>query len=107
MAAASKLGVEVVVGSDVRNPLEELGDGQMLGLDFANPIVGAGEIEQFSEQYPLDTIVAVDDGGALLAARAARRLELPYNSVALQQESLHRLIRLWRPRLIREMQRRH
>jgi len=82
MAAASKLGVEVVVGSDVRNPLEELGDGQMLGLDFANPIVGAGEIEQFSEQYPLDTIVAVDDGGALLAARAARRLELPYNSVA-------------------------
>lgn len=82
MTAASKLGVEVVVGSDVRNPLEELGDGQMLGLNFANPAVGAGEIEQFSEQYPLDRIVAVDDGGALLAAWAARRLELPYNSVA-------------------------
>ncbi len=53
-----------------------------MGLDFANPEVGAGEIEQFAERHPLDTIVAVDDGGALVAARAARRLELPYNSVA-------------------------
>ena len=82
MEAAEKLGVEVVVGSDVRSPAEELGDGRMVGLDFANPEVGAGEIEQFAERHPLDTIVAVDDGGALVAARAARRLELPYNSVA-------------------------
>jgi biotin carboxylase len=82
MEAAAKLGVEVVVGSDVRSPAEELGDGRMVGLDFANPEVGAGEIERFAERHPLDTIVAVDDGGALVAARAARRLELPYNSVA-------------------------
>ena len=82
MDAAAKLGVEVVVGSDVRNPLEELADGQMLGLDFANPEIGADEIERFAGGHPLDTIVAVDDGGALVAARAARRLELPYNSVA-------------------------
>ena len=82
MEAAARLGVEVVVGSDVRNPLEPLGDGHMLGLDFATPEAGAAEIERFAERHPLDTIVAVDDGGALVAARAARRLELPYNSVA-------------------------
>ena len=82
MEAAAKLGVEVVVGSDVRSPAEEMGDGRVVGLDFAHPEVGAGEIERFAEQHPLDTIVAVDDGGALIAARAARRLELPYNSVA-------------------------
>jgi len=82
MEAAAKLGVEVVVGSDVRSPIEELRDGRVLGLDFVHPEVGAGEIERFAEQYPLDTIVAVDDGGALIAARASRRLELPYNSVA-------------------------
>ncbi len=82
MEAAAKLGVEVVVGSDVRSPVEELSDGRVVGLDFANPEVGAGEIERFAERYPLDTIVAVDDGGALIAARVARRLELPYNSVA-------------------------
>ena len=82
MEAAAKLGVEVVVGSDVRSPAEKMGDGRVVGLDFADPEVGAGEIERFAEQHPLDTIVAVDDGGALIAARAARRLELPYNSVA-------------------------
>jgi biotin carboxylase len=82
MEAAAKLGIDVVVGSDMRSPVEEIGDGRVVGLDFANPEVGAAEIERFAERHPLDTIVAVDDGGALIAARAARRLELPYNSVA-------------------------
>jgi biotin carboxylase len=82
MEAAAKLGVEVVVGSDRSNPLEQVNDGGTVGLNFTDPDTGAGEIEAFAQRHPLDTIVAVDDGGALLAARAARRLELPYNSVA-------------------------
>lgn len=53
MEAAAKLGVEVVVGSDVRSPVEELSDGRAVGLDFANPEVGAGEIERFAEEHPL------------------------------------------------------
>ena len=82
MAAASRLGVEVVVGSDRDSPLGELDERRMVGLDYADPDVGAGQIERFAERHSLDTIVAVDDAGQLLAARAARRLELPYNSVA-------------------------
>jgi biotin carboxylase len=92
MEAAAKLGVDVVVGSDMRSPVEEIGDGRVVGLDFAHPEVGAGEIERFAERYPLDTIVAVDDGGALIAAWAARRLELPYNSVASMEATRNKAL---------------
>jgi biotin carboxylase len=81
MEAAAKLGVEVVVGSDYRNPLEGA-DGRTVQLDYADPDRAAGQVEAFALLHPLDTIVPVDDGGALVAARAARRLELPHNPVA-------------------------
>ena len=82
MAAASKLDVEVVVGTDAANPLQDSVSGRLVELDYMQPERGAGQIEAYATFHPLDTIVAVDDGGTLLAARAARRLELPYNSVS-------------------------
>ncbi len=82
MAAASKLGVEVVVGTDAANPLQDSESGRLVELDYMQPERGADQIEAYATFHPLDTIVAVDDGGTLLAARAARRLELPYNSVS-------------------------
>ncbi len=82
MAAASRLGVEVVVGTDQANPLQDAEGGRLVALDFAQPERGADQIEAYATMHPLDMIVAVDDGGTLLAARAARRLELPYNTVA-------------------------
>ncbi|MDA0271152.1 MAG: ATP-grasp domain-containing protein [Chloroflexi bacterium] len=81
MEAAGRLGVEVVVGTDRRNPLQGESGGRLVELDFDQPDVGATQVEAFATLHPLDTIVAVDDGGQLIAARAARRLELPYNSV--------------------------
>lgn len=85
MEAAARLGVEVVVGSDRRHPLEDDQSGRQLGLDFGDLEAGTARIEEFAEDHPLDTIVAVDDGGALLAAAAARRLELPHNPLAAVQ----------------------
>ncbi|GMU40258.1 MAG: carboxylase [Chloroflexota bacterium] len=82
MEAAAHLGVDVVVGTDRRNPLQEESGGRLVELDFDDPDTGATQIEAFATLHPLDTIVAVDDGGQLIAARAARRLELPYNAVA-------------------------
>lgn len=82
MEAAAHLGVDVVVGTDRRNPLQEESGGRLVELDFDDPETGATQIEAFATLHPLDTIVAVDDGGQLIAARAARRLELPYNPVA-------------------------
>ncbi|MFA7249641.1 MAG: ATP-grasp domain-containing protein [Dehalococcoidia bacterium] len=82
MAAAGRLGVEVVVGTDQANPLQDAETGRLVALDFMDPEHGAQQIEAYAVMHPLDTIVAVDDGGTLLAARAARRLELPHNPVA-------------------------
>src|SRR5918994_2977807 len=78
MQAASELGVEVVVGSDRSSPLEGLHPDRQVGLDFADPDRGARQIEEYARRYPLDTIVAVDDGGTRLAARASRCLGLPH-----------------------------
>jgi biotin carboxylase len=80
MEAATRLEVDVVVGSDRRNPLAD--DSGLVAFSFVDADRGAEEIEEFATRHPLDTIVAVDDGGAVLAARAARRLELPHNPVA-------------------------
>jgi biotin carboxylase len=82
MEAAARLDVEVVVGSDERNPLQETLPRRFVALNFADPDAGANQIEAFAEHFPLDTIVAIDDGGTRLAARASRRLELPHNPVA-------------------------
>ena len=81
MEAAARLGVEVVVGTDRRSPLEGAAHGGLATFDFDDPEHGADEIEAYATLHPVDTIVAVDDGGTLLAARAARRLELPHNPV--------------------------
>ncbi len=81
MQAATELGIEVVVGSDKSNPLESLHPDKQVGLDFADPEEGARQIERYSRGRPLAAIVAVDDAGTRLAARASWRLELPYNPV--------------------------
>lgn len=82
MAAAGALGIEVVVGSDEASPLEGLRPGKVAAFNFADPEVGADQIEAFADRYPVETIFAVDDAGTRLAAHASRRLELPHNPVA-------------------------
>ena len=82
MEAAQRLGIQVVVGSDERHPLEDLRPGDQVGLDFVDIDTGTAQVEAFAERFPLDTIVAVDDAGTRLAASASRRLELPHNPVA-------------------------
>src|SRR5256712_10717242 len=80
MAAASRLDVEVVVGSEHRPALAGLMDGRHLRLDFENINGSTGRIVAFAQARPLAAIVAVDDAGTLLAAAAAEVLGLPHNS---------------------------
>ncbi len=82
MEAAARLGIEVVVGSDQRHPLDDLRPGRQVALDFVDVDAGTAQVEAFAERFPLETIIAVDDGGTRLAAAASRRLELPHNPVA-------------------------
>jgi biotin carboxylase len=92
MEAAGRLGVEVVVGSDRRHPLEDFHAGRQVALDFVDLAAGTDRIEAFADLFPLDAIVGVDDGGALLAAAASRRLELPHNPLAAVEATRNKLL---------------
>jgi biotin carboxylase len=81
MSAASRLDIEVVVGSQHRPALAGLMDGRHLRLDFENIGGSTERIVAFAQTRPLGAIVAVDDAGTLLAAAASRALGLPHNPV--------------------------
>jgi biotin carboxylase len=81
MTAATRLDVEVVVGSEHRPALAGLMDGRHLRLDFENVVGSTARIVAFAQTHPLAAIVAVDDAGTLLAAAAAAALGLPHNPV--------------------------
>jgi len=79
LEAARGLGVEVVVGADVPQPMLR-GSGVDLALDYRD-VPGATEaIVRFARQRPLGAVLGVDDSGTLLAARAAAALGLPGNA---------------------------
>lgn len=92
MAAAAKLGIDVVVASDQANPLEGMQPERNLSLNFSEPEAGTAEVERYADRYPLDLILAVDDGGTRLAAHASRRLELPHNPVSAVEATTNKLL---------------
>jgi biotin carboxylase len=79
LAAAERLGVEVVIATDMP---AELADswGQQLGVDFQQLDQALARIAAFAAEHPLRAIIAVDDSGSLLAARASAALGLPHNA---------------------------
>jgi biotin carboxylase len=81
LAAAERLGVDVVVGSERRQALADaMGDRAVvvpLGkVDAAEKVIVA-----LHERLPLDAVLAVDDQGAAVAAAASARLGLAHNPV--------------------------
>src|SRR2546422_7910145 len=81
MAAASRLGIEVVVGSEHRPALAGLMEGRHLRLDFHDIQPSTRRIVEFSKTHPIAAVVAVDDGGTLLAASAAAALRIPPKTI--------------------------
>lgn len=81
LAAASRLQVEVVVGSEVQQALEPETAGTTLTVDLADPPVAALQIEAYHRRCPLVAIVGLDDETTLVAAVAAERLGFRHNSV--------------------------
>jgi biotin carboxylase len=79
LAAAERLGIEVVIATDMP---AELADswGQQLGVDFQQLDQALARIAAFAAEHPLRAIIAVDDSGSLLAARASAALGLPHNA---------------------------
>jgi biotin carboxylase len=79
VAAAQRLDVELVVGSDEAQTLLDPAGPRSLVLNLRRPDVAAAAIALHAEQFGLDAVVAVDDHGLLAATIAAERLGLPHN----------------------------
>jgi len=79
VAAASRLGIEVVIGSDQPQVLEQASGGATVALDFEDADRGVRRILELAATRPFDAIVSVDDGASTVAASAAAALGLPHN----------------------------
>ncbi|HZZ83593.1 MAG TPA: ATP-grasp domain-containing protein [Anaeromyxobacteraceae bacterium] len=81
LAAAARLGVEVVVGTDRCHQIEEtfgVEEG-LLSLDYRKPEHAAEQIAEAVRQAPIGGIVPVNETTAVIAALAAERLGLPWS----------------------------
>ncbi len=79
MAAARQLGVDVIVGSDQRQALEEHTKGGTFLVDFKKIERGVQQVLDYARARPFAAIISVDDGASAVAARAAGQLGLKHN----------------------------
>jgi biotin carboxylase len=93
LAAAGRLGVDVVVGTDRCHRIEEtFGPSEgLLSLDYRKPEEAALEIEREASRRPITGVVPADDGTAVIAALAAERLGLPRNPPAAARRTANKL----------------
>lgn len=79
LAAAGRLGVEVVAATDRRQALEADAPGHSLAVDYRDEDAGVARIVAFAGERPLDAVVGTDDETVVLAAAASRALGLRHN----------------------------
>jgi biotin carboxylase len=77
--AASRLGFDAVLATDRCHVLEDPWGDHALPIRFDDPYAAA---EAIARAGPFDGIIAVADRPTLVAALAAERLGIPYNSAA-------------------------
>ena len=97
MAAAGALGVDVVVGSEFRQAMAAAMGDRSIVVPLADPDAAVAAIVALHDRSPLDAVVAVDDQGVLIAARAGERLGLKHNppdAVAATRDKLAMRTRL-------------
>ncbi len=79
MRAATRLGVEVVVGSEERQAMADDMGSRALVVPMSDLGAAVEAIAALHERSPLDAVVAVDDQGVEIAAAAGERLGLAHN----------------------------
>jgi biotin carboxylase len=82
LAAAHRLGLEVIVASDVCHKLADVWDEAPVALRFRDAEAAAEELARGVRERKPVAVVGVDDLTALVAALAAARLGLPHNPPA-------------------------
>ena len=81
LAAAGRLGVDVVVGSERRQALADANGDRAVVVPLANVDAAAEIIFTLHQRRSLDAVLAVDDQGLAVAAAASARLGLAHNPV--------------------------
>ena len=80
IAAAERLGVDVVVGSEHRQALSgSMGDRAVV-VPLADVDAAVGAIVALHRRAPIEAVLAVDDQGVLIASAAAASLGFRHNS---------------------------
>jgi biotin carboxylase len=94
LAAAARLGVDVLVGSDLCHTVEErLGGAEgLVSLDYRHPDRAAERIAELAGSRPIAGVVPADDGTAVIAALACERLGLPHNPPAAARRAANKLL---------------
>lgn len=77
VSAAEALGVELAIASEEEQPLRA--DDRFVAIDCSDPDRSADALAELAATTPVDAIVAADDAGVEIAARAAARIGLPHN----------------------------
>ena len=80
IAAAERLGVDVVIGSEHRQALSgSMGDRAVV-VPLTDVDAAVGAIVALHRRAPIDAVLAVDDQGVLIASAAAASLGFRHNS---------------------------
>jgi biotin carboxylase len=91
LAAGEQLGVEIVTAVNMPKALADEW-GVTLGLDYGEMETAVSTITDYAQKHPLNAILAVDDSGTLLAAEAAKALNLPHNDPAAALAARDKLV---------------
>lgn len=82
LAAARSLGVEVVLASETEQAMASAMGDRAIVLPLDDPEASVAAILALHARSPIDAVVAVDDGGTLIAAMASAALGIPHNPAA-------------------------
>ena len=88
-AAAEALGVDLAIASEDRPPLRA--DDRFVLIDCDEPESSAQAIADLAATSPIDAIVAADDAGVAIAARAGELIGLPANPPAAAASTLDKI----------------
>lgn len=84
--AARTLGIELTIASESELPL--LASDRQVRIDCIDPISSAERVADIAATTPIDAIVAADDAGVEIAARASELIGLPASPVAAVRATL-------------------
>ena len=91
VAAAERLGLEVVKGVDMPRPVARMWRAT-LPLDFREPRRAVRDLVEFARRHHAQAIVSVDDAATVIAAQACATLGLPHNSPDAATAARNKLI---------------